>query len=210
MGIIRRAKTPPAAPIIRYRDVRPVVTAYLADPLRTVNHIVAAEAMFDQRASDPAESPLRQDDARQSIEVLHALQQMQNSLGAFDFHAAPPDQPKINLAGVEVSIRAELLVHGVARGGAHQIGGAVLRLTQDVGDSDAARDKRREMGLYVATMASRHIGDHFAGTRTVSNRLCMSIDVQHGEVFIAPPAVTRRMADMENACRFIAAMWESA
>lgn len=210
MGIIRRAKTPPTAPIIRYRDVRPVVAAYLADPLRSVNHLVAAEAMFDQRASDPAESPLRQDDARQSIEVLRAIQQMRNSLGPFDFQAAPQEQPKIHMAGVEVSIRAELLVHGAARGGAQQIGGAVLRLTQDDGESETAREKRREMGLYVATMVSRHIGDHFAGDRTVASRLCMSIDVQRGDVFIAPSATTRRMADMENACRFIAAMWDDA
>jgi hypothetical protein len=36
----------------------------------------------------------------------------------------------------------------------------------------------------------------------------MSIDVQHGEVFTAPDSNTRRMNDLENACRFIAALWD--
>jgi hypothetical protein len=38
----------------------------------------------------------------------------------------------------------------------------------------------------------------------------MSIDVQHGEVFTAPDSNTRRMNDLENACRFIAALWDRA
>lgn len=209
IGIIRRAKNPSTPPIIRYRDVRPVVTAYLADPLRDVNHLVVAEATFEQRSADPAESSLRQDDARQSIEVLHAIQKMRNSLGTFDFQPAPPEQPKLALAGVEISVRADLLVHGVGRGGAQQIGGAVLRLTQDDAGTDPAKERRREMGLYVATLVGRHVSDHFAADRAVANRLCMSIDVQHGEVFPAPNANTRRMTDLENACRFIAAMWAS-
>jgi hypothetical protein len=65
------------------------------------------------------------------------------------------------------------------------------------------------MGLYVATLARLHVDQHIAAStnRAVANRLCMSIDVQHGEVFQAPDSNTRRMNDVENACRFIAALW---
>jgi hypothetical protein len=63
------------------------------------------------------------------------------------------------------------------------------------------------MGLYVATLARIHMDKNIPSNRTISNRLCMSIDIQHGEVFQAPEANTRRMNDLENACRFIAAMW---
>lgn len=176
-----------------------------------MNPLVDAEAMLNQRALDAAESALRQDDARQSIEVLHAVQRMQNQLGVFDFVPAPADQPRLLLGGVEVSVRADLLVHGSARG-QELIGAAVLRMTQDDAESDAARTKRRDMGLYVATLARLHVDQHIAAStnRTVANRLCMSIDVQHGEVFQAPDANTRRMNDLENACRFIAAFWPNA
>jgi hypothetical protein len=37
----------------------------------------------------------------------------------------------------------------------------------------------------------------------------MSIDVQHGEIFAAPDASTRRTNDLTNACRFIAALWDT-
>lgn len=66
------------------------------------------------------------------------------------------------------------------------------------------------MGLYVATMIRRHVDDNFASNREPSNRLCLSIDIQHGEVFVAPNANARRASDLESACRMIAAIWDDA
>lgn len=208
IGIIRRAKHPQIPPIIRYRDVRGPICAFLADMRRDVNPLVAAEEMFRQRMADQAESALRQDDARQSIEVLHALQRMRNQLAPFEFTPAPADQGRLELAGVEVSVRADLLVLGSSRG-VNQFGAAVLRMTQDDADTEPARTKRRDIGLYVATLARLHADQNLPSDRQVSNRLCMSIDVQHGELFQAPESNTRRMNDLENACRFIAAVWPS-
>jgi hypothetical protein len=56
-------------------------------------------------------------------------------------------------------------------------------------------------------LARAHTEANLAGDRTTANRFCMSIDVQHGEVFVAPNSATRRMNDLTNACRFIAALW---
>jgi hypothetical protein len=206
IGIVRRAKYPQTPPIIRYRDARGPICAFLADMNRDLNPLVAAEEMFRQRMADPAESALRQDDARQSIEVLNALQRMRNQLAPFEFVPAPIEQARLELAGVEISVRADLLVLASSRG-VNQTGAAVLRMTQDDADSEPARTRRRDMGLYVATLARLHADQNLPSDRQVSNRLCMSIDVQHGELFQAPEANTRRMNDLENACRFIAALW---
>ncbi len=206
VGIIRRAKYPIVPPIIRYRDVRAPICHYLSDRRRSVNPLVTAETMFLQRSQDPAESTLRQDDARHSIEVLHAIQGMANQLASFDFHAAPQNQATLTLAGVEISVRADLLVHGATRG-REQVGAAVLRMTQDDADTDAARSRRQDMGFYVATLARLHLDANLQSNRESANRLCLSIDVQHGEAFACPNSNTRRRNDLENACRFIAAMW---
>ncbi len=208
VGIIRRAKNPSVPPIIRYRDVRPVVCAFLADSTRNVNLLVVAEETFNQRAEDSAVSVLRQDDARNSIEVLHALQGMANQLAPFQFGLAPRRQPKLDLAGVEVSTYADLLVTGRIRGEDHS-GAAILRLTQDDAETEPARTKRREMGFYVASLARIHAEQNLNQGIPIANRLCMSIDVQHRECFRSPDSNTRRMNDLENACRFIAAMWDA-
>lgn len=207
-GIIRRSKYPQTPPIIRYRDVKEVVCSFLADPMRHVNRLVSAESMFSQRAADNSVSPLKRDDAMASIDVLHSLQGMSNQLNSLLFEAAPSTQDKLLLAGVEVSVRADLVTKLVIRGQDFS-GVAVLRLTQDAADTEAARSKRRDMGVYVATLARMHADQNFQFILPVSNRACVSIDIQHGEMFQAPAANSRRIADLENACRFIAGMWES-
>ena len=70
-----------------------------------------------------------------------------------------------------------------------------------------ARAKRREMGTYVATIARMHMEKGIGPSTSIANRLCMAIDVRHGELFPAPLSSARRIADVENACRFIAALW---
>ncbi len=192
--------------MIRYRDVRRAIAAYLADATRNLNHLVSAEQIFDQRKGDTSLSNLIRNDAEQSIEVLHSLQRMQNQLSSFDFQSPPNEQGKLNLSGVEISVRADLLVHGSMRG-QQQIGAAVLRMTADDAATEMARERRRNIGLYVATLAKMHVDQNIASDRTPANRLCMSIDIQHGEVFTAPSANTRRTNDLESACSMIAAIW---
>lgn len=171
-----------------------------------MNPLVAAEALFSQRVNDQSQSPLIRDDAVHSIEVLHAIQSMSNKLRTFDFYPAPNKQNKLNLAGVEVSVYSDLLVFGTNKS-KNIIGSAVLRMTQDDADSESAKAKRKEMGLCVATLARFHTAQNIESDREVANRLCMSIDVQHGEVFTAPDANSQRMNNIENACRFILALW---
>lgn len=208
IGIIKRAKYPLPAPIIRYRDVRTVVCAYLTDQMRRVNRLSDAEEMFRHRAADTSQSPLVRDDAKASIEVIAAIQRMANKLSSFEFSAAPQDQGKLNIAGVEISVRADMLAKTTARN-KDIYGAAVLRLTQDDADTEPAITKRKEVGLYVATIARMHADQNLSFAGDVGNRACMSIDVQHGEFFQAPDATTRRVQDIENACRFIAAIWET-
>jgi hypothetical protein len=206
LGIIRRAAEPQTFVTTRCKDVREPLRAFLADPARNVNRLHAAETMFLGRAEDQAESALRQDDARKSVEVLRAIRGMANQLAQYSFTAAPQSQPKLEISGVEVSIRADLWVHVAARG-RDQVGGAILRMTQHDADTATAAEKRREMGTYVATLVRMHVERVNPGDAAVANRLCMSIDVQHGQVFAAPNAAARRISDLEAACTVIAALW---
>jgi hypothetical protein len=102
-----------------------------------------------------------------------------------------------------------LSFNGTARG-KEQIGAAIFRMTQDDAETDEALAKRQNMGLYVAVMARRHIEKILQSNREPANRLCLSIDIQHGEVFSAPTTIIRRSNDLESACRMIAAFWDHA
>ena len=123
LGIIKRSKYPQTSVIIRYKDARSAVCAYLSDPLRSVNPLVAAETMLQQKKSDMSQSPLMRDDAEHSSDVLKAVQSMANKLKSYDFQKPPAKQPKPILSGLEVSVYADLLVHG-QRKGEEEIGAA--------------------------------------------------------------------------------------
>lgn len=203
MSIIRRAASPQTFLVTRYQDVRGAIKAYLSDISRNRNHLQEAETMFQQRIADQSQSDVRQDDARQSLEVIAALEAMDNKLSGYNFLVAASAQPKLVISGVEVSVRADLWIHGQQRG-EEQIGGAILRMTQDQGT------RRDDMGRYVATLVRMHLDQNNPSNRTPSNRLCMAIDVRHGEVFSAPNSSARRISDLQAACRVIHALWGQA
>ena len=209
MGIIRRARDPRTHTVIRYKDVRDPIRSFLSDPHHNLNPLISAEAVLKQRSIDPAVSSMRQEDALLSIEVLDAIQRMGNRLAKYVFVAAPKKQPKLVISGVEVSVWADLLIHASSRG-VEQIGAAVLRMTKDDATTPTAKEKRKQMGLYVATLSRMHVDQNIPSNRNPINKLCMSIDVQHGEIFIAPAQTTRRVSDIENACRIIMAFWKTA
>ncbi|MBW4984153.1 hypothetical protein KZZ07_16540 [Mameliella sp. CS4] len=208
ISIVKNAKSPQKPPIIRYTDARKAIVDHLSDMHRSKSPLVAASQMLEQRAQDPSQSSLRQDDATKSIEVIGALQDMSNQLAGFQFHKAAAKQAKLMIEGVEVSVHADMLVHGERKGIA-EVGAAMLRMTQDDAATDAAKLKRQNMGLYVATLLRMHTEANLKGNRTPANRLCLSIDVQHGEAFVAPKASAQRMKDIRSACKFIAALWDT-
>lgn len=104
------------------------------------------------------------------------------------------------LSGVEISVRADLWVYGEHRG-EDQIGAAIFRMTQDTGG------RRDDMGKYVATLLRMHLDQNNPTDRSPTNRLCMAVDVRHGEVITAPASNARRINDLEAACRVIHALW---
>lgn len=209
MSIIQRAKKPKAYVVTRYRDARDAVCAYLAelDPKKARGILAAAEGKLQQKSIDSSETALHREDAQLSLEVINSVQAMQNSLAPYRFLPAPQSPQKLVIKGVEVSVRSDLLVHGSTKG-IDQIGAAVLRMTKDDTTTPRAKQKRKDMGLYVATLVLMHVQANLSGHgRQPANRLCMSIDIQHGEVFVAPTANKMRMRNIENACMFIRALW---
>ena len=209
MGIIRRSREPRTHTVIRYKDVRDPICSFLSDPHHNLNPLNNAEAALKQRSTDPAVGSMLQEDALLSVEVLHAIQSMRNSLAQYVFVAAPKRQPKLVISGVEVSVRADLLVHAKSSG-VDQVGAAILRMTKDDTATDTAKEKRKKMGQYVATLSSMHMDQNIPTDRKPINKLCMSIDVQHGEIFVAPAHAAQRVSNMENACQVISAFWKTA
>lgn len=206
-GIVRRAREPKDYVVTRYRDVRAPLCVYLVDPGHKPAVLNQAENMFIQRIADPAESDLRRDDAKQSIEVIHSMPSMLKDLAHYQFSSAPQRQKKLTIFGVEVSVRADLYVLA-SNNKKNQVGAAVLRMTKDDKTTPAAQDKRKQMGLYAATLIMMHMKVNNTHKNLVPvAKLCLAIDVQHGKVFATPTHHKKRVNDLQSACMTIAALW---
>ena len=206
IGIIKRSHESVTPPRLRYSDARRTIRAFVGDPRRDKRVLHAARTTFEQRASDLSQTAFVRSDAEGCKDVIDHFLTMQNVLGGYDFVPAPQRQAKLSLGGVEVSVNVDALLHRT-KGATEQIGGALFRFTKAEDESDNAAGKRREMGLYAATLALIQVQRNLKGNREPHHQLCLSVDVQCEEVHVAPKAYTTRIQNLENACRFIAAMW---
>ena len=205
-NIIRQSREPKNVRTTRYQKVRYSVCDYLADPIRNISHIAKAERDFNRMADDPDSTCWQHNVAEQSIEILHAVQGMNNELNRYNFVNAPAGSRIMTISGVKVSVRLDLLVHGASRG-EDQIGAAILKMNKDA-TTPLTMQRRRDAGAYAAALIWLYVSQKLQTDRVPSNRLCMSIDVRHGKAFIAPPQNSRRIKDIEAACLGIAALWD--
>ena len=204
IGILTRAKYPSPPQTAYYGPAKSVVSQYLCDKHRDISHIVDAENQFLEVLETPGENQWERARAQHSIAVLHALQGMANQLSPYQFYQVAQHQAKLVFSGVEISIYVDLLVTGFIRG-KRRSGAAILRLTKRASSSE--KESRKTMGLYVATLCRTHLEQNMDLEFSMHNDLIMAIDVQLGEVFTAPRAYKKRVGEIENACRFISAIW---
>lgn len=125
------------------------------------------------------------------------------------FVAAPERQAKLMLAGVAVSVQLNVLAER-ERAGRLEVGGILFRLTKADDETETAAAKRHEMGAYAATLAHMQVQAVIGDGREPHHQLCASLDIQAGDVHTAPRTYATKAKALEDACRFIAALWDAA
>jgi hypothetical protein len=208
IGIIKRSRESGSAPRIRYSLARQELRGFLCDPARTSRHLVAIRNRFEQRADVTSLDSWAQEDARLSLDLIDAFIRMENKIAGAKFEAAPRQQSPLVLAGVDVSVYLDVMMTR-ERSGKAEVGGILFRLSK-ADDGETAASKRQDMGVYAATLALMQVQTNLANGRIPHHQLSASFDIQAGDVHYAPQRYTQRTQNLENACRFIASMWDSA
>ena len=209
IGIIQRSRDFKTAASARYNTVRGDIRAYLCDHGRTRRTLAALHNKYQEMADDEALGNWKREDARLSLEVLASLARMENQIAGGRFLPAPTRQAPLVLSGVTVSIYLNVLMTR-ERAGTNEIGGVLFRLSKSDEETDAATAKRREIGTYAATLAlMQKRACHSSGGQP-HHQLCASFDIQCEDVHWAPRNYVSKAKAMEDACRFIAAIWDDA
>ena len=202
--IIRESHESSPVRAAMYGHARRAICSFLKDMGRDIRPLVAAEKKLQSRLNNPRSSSWVVMDSQNSIEAIHAAQRMHNDLKPYVFVEAPNSSVILPINGVNVSIRPDLYIHG--RGGGHdQIGAAIFRMMKY--DDPKASTKRDDMGVYVAVLLKLMLDRHNHSPRVPANKLCMAIDVQRGQVVLAPRTFKRHSNNLHSACSFIASHW---
>ena len=211
IGIIAKARDSATIPRAYYSDLRTGLKGFLTSPLRDGGLLDTLGNSLEQRANDTSVSNSRRQEAQLSLGALEAFQRLgKNRLAGYNFLPAARRQEPLSIGGVTVSVFLDLLVRR-EKAGRVECGGVLFRLSKaDEDETEAANSKRREMGAYAATLAQMQVSSMSNGNMIVSPDLCMSVDVQTGDVQFAKKDFAQRAQRLEAECRFAAAMWDRA
>lgn len=109
-----------------------------------------------------------------------------------------PNPKKMNLGGVEVSVRPDILLLDPVN--EMVIGGIKLYITKTYPLDDRS-------GIFVSTVLYRYLAQDELYGSAINNKYCFVVDVFAQKPYQAPKSWKKNMYDIEAACAEMAAVW---
>lgn len=197
---------------IRYKSARTAIARCLASnrsDLKPVFEEKAKITRFLENVESAKEhaSDFKINDAKLTIEALDAFVGSLNALpfSQFRFELGQHRPPKIDIEGVAISVRPDLVVLGHNREHEPRAGGLLMYFSKSVDESRLG--ERKEFGVTASTLVYRYAEEHLANKAPGDRRLCFSLDVFAQRAHAAPNSYKRREANIEAACRSISRQW---
>lgn len=199
-AIVRDQKRPRPAVVARYHKARRVIVDHLSGAGDRHRLIDTIEDLDAQRPT----SKWHAQDQLLSVEALDHFFDVHVPLSTCQVRRCPGNPPKLNVNGVLVSVRPDLLVRGTHRDGRAWFGAVKVHISKGHALDETAAQ-------YSATALHQWAEQHLATQSTpVNPRGCLVIDVFTQSVWSAPTAHQRRRAHLAAACEEIALRWTAA
>jgi hypothetical protein len=198
--IIQDQKRPKAFILPRYTEAQDAITKYLVGGKKD-QHLLTSE--IERLSTAPSATEWEEQRKRLCVEALERFEDLSGAvdLAGLEVAAGDPNPPRLELGGLEVSVRPEVVLCGKDRLGRPTAGAIKLYFSKTI-------PLAAESGAYVATLV-QHFVDAHASQHEANPRDCRVIDVFGGQVYTAPRAGRRRHSDLVAACEEIARAWEA-
>lgn len=173
-----------------------------------MNRVAAAAIVgLQDRCDDMSNGPLVRDDAQRSIDVIEAFQRASNELDVWgsEYREARVPSPTLAINGVEITVNPDAICL-TARRDQQRVGQVFIRCTIGAA-GDAAEGRRAEANGHLATIAHLHALQYLGDMGDPHPQSSLVIDVPRRSVVRGPANSARRIANIEAACRMIAAIW---
>jgi hypothetical protein len=197
--IIADQQRPKTFIVPRYTEAQDAITKYL---VRGGHDAEVLTSEIERLSTAPSATEWEAQRKRLCAEALERFLIVADEIELSDqtLSAGGNDQPRLQVGGLEVSVRPEVLVRGTNRLGDEAGGALKLYFSKTI-------PLNQDGGEYVATLVHQFVDTHLTPGHA-DPRLSRVIDVFGGRVFTAPRAVARRRRDLWAACEEIARAWE--
>jgi hypothetical protein len=183
----------------RYTEAQEAITKYLVGGKQDTA-LLASE--IERLSGAPSATEWEAQRKRLCAEALERFLDVADEIDLSDqtLSAGGNDQPRLQVGGLDVSVRPEVIVRATNRSGEAAGGALKLYFSKTI-------PLNQEGGEYIAAMVYQFVDTHVTPGHADS-RICRVIDVFGGQFFTAPRAVARRRRELWAACEEIARAWE--
>jgi hypothetical protein len=196
--IIHEQKHPCEPQYLRYPEASLAITEFLCGGLNAG----VLRAHLERFAATPPRDDFDAQRLRLCAEAVDRFAALVPLLEMEDaiVSAVGAEPPVLQVAGVDISVRPEVVLQMVDRKGNNRVGLLKLYFSKH-----HPLDERS--GRYIATLLQSYAEQHLSRLGPVEPRLVRVVDVFAGTLFCAPRANTRRLSDVRLACEEIAERW---
>ena len=182
-----------------YREASEAISSYIASNMEKASILDRAIAILEQNQPEKIGT-------RRRIEAnIDALESFQTMLDAIDLGGAIPrlganSQPMITIQNVNVSIRPDIILHLIGKGGVPLVGAIKLHFPRTFSLAEAGE------GIVSAVM-QEWVKTALPDDGEPSGAHCFAIDVGARRVGKGVKATVARLKDVQANCRNIMALW---
>lgn len=197
--IVRDQKKPKDYITPFYTDAQDFLADFLLDGGKKDQALLQKAEEFHNA---DASTPWWENKNQANADALVAFYEMADDLDLSEYglRRGDPKPPKLDVQGVLISVRPELLLISSNRSGALIEGAVKLYINKNHPMSD-------EAGSYTATMLHQFVDTHPLMDGFCDYRSCYVVDVFAQRVFKAPRSFKQRRESIEAACEEIRRAW---
>ena len=199
--VIHDQKYPPTFQVTRYNQAQSAMSKFLANAGedKLIHDTIEELANAEPKSTWDAERIQSCTNALDSFLKVYDP----TLIEGYKVEVGEPRPPKLEIAGVQVSVRPDLILRGTDRKGNPTVGAIKLYIAKTKPLDD-------ESGLIIATSVHQYIEHISPDDVKVPLQASMVVDVFAQKIYHAPRAYISRRKDIEAACEEVARAWSAA
>ena len=199
--VIHDQKYPPTFQVTRYNQAQSAMTKFFANAGDDKLILETKDAL----ANAEPKSTWDAERIRSCNQALDSFLEFYDPtlIEGYEIEVGDPHPPKLEVAGVQISVRPDIILRGTDRKGNSTVGAIKFYIAK-------TKPLDQESGSIIATSVHQYI-DHFSSDETKAPpKASMVVDVFAQKIYHAPRAYISRRKDIEAACEEVARAWSTA